>query len=96
MKVTQIIAALLAVAGSAAMADDPTVVTDTFTPATTRAEVNAEVLQARHNGQITTVTEIGGQINQVQRAPKSTLTRAEVRRQAIQAERRAPVIYPLA
>ena len=80
MKVAQLIAlAALTVAGSAAMADDPTVVVDHFTPTRTRAEVQADVKQARQNGQHTFVTEIGGQVSPAQTAAPSDLTRAQVR-----------------
>lgn len=97
MKITQIVAlATLAVAGSAALADDPTVVVNPFTPQLTRAEVKADVLQAREQGQLNFVTEVGGQVNRIQDAPRSTLTRAEVRRDAVRSEPQSPVIYPLA
>ncbi len=97
MKVTQFIAlTTLALAGTAALADDPTVVSNHFTPTKTRAEVQAEVVRAHQHGVGNFVTEIGGQVNQAQIVAPSTLTRAEVRRDAIRAERQSPVIYPLA
>lgn len=48
----------LAFAGTAAMADDITIVADHFVAQKTRAEVRAEVLQARAMGELPAVQEL--------------------------------------
>ncbi len=97
MKTFQLIAlSVLTLAGAAARADDPTVVVDQFQPSLTRAEVKAEVTEAHQAGVLNFVPEIGSAVVFTADAPKSTLTRAEVRQQAIQAQRGWPILYPLA
>lgn len=77
MNAKQIIAiTTLAFAGGAAMADDITIVEDNFVAAKTRAEVQAEVRQARAAGDVF-VGEVDLSTSPAQ-AQASTLTRAEV------------------
>ena len=77
MNAKQIIAiTTLAFAGSAALADDITIVDDHFVASQTRAEVQAEVRQARAAGE-TFVSEVDLSTTR-QQARASTLTRAEV------------------
>jgi len=77
MNVKQIItAAVFAFAGSAALAESPTVVEDNFVATKSRAEVQAEVVQARAAGDVF-VSEVDlSSTRPVQAA--STLTRAQV------------------
>lgn len=77
MNAKQIIAiTTLAFAGSAAIADDITIVEDNFVAAKTRSEVQAEVRQARAAGEVF-VSEVDLSMTRPQ-ARTSTLTRAEV------------------
>lgn len=77
MNAKQIIAiTTLAFTGGAAMADDITIVEDNFVAAKTRAEVQAEVRQARAAGEVF-VSEVDLSTTRPQ-AQASTLTRAEV------------------
>jgi len=84
MNAKQIIAiTALAFAGSAATADDITIVEDNFVAAKTRAEVQAEVRQARAAG-AAFVSEVDLSTTRPQ-ARTSTLTRAEVQAEVRQA-----------
>ena len=88
MNVKHIIAALaFGFAGSAAMADDITVVKDNFVSTKTRAEVKAEVLKARAAGVLQFATEtqsnVQGQVDVPVVQAAQPLTRAAVRAQAI-------------
>lgn len=77
MNAKQIIAiTTLAFAGGAALADDITIVEDNFVAAKSRAEVQAEVRQARAAGAVF-VSEVDLSTTRPQ-ARASTLTRAEV------------------
>lgn len=69
-------AALFAFAGTAAMADDITIVKDNFVAQKSRAEVQAEVLQARAAGQQYSASEADVAAPVV---AKSTLSRDQVR-----------------
>ena len=74
----------LSLAGTTAMADGITVVNDTFTSTKTRAEVKAEVLQARAAGVLQFSTEMLSHGDAPMRsapAMASTLTREQVRAQ---------------
>ena len=74
----------LSLAGTTAMADGITVVNDTFTSTKTRAEVKAEVLQARAAGVLQFSSEMlshGDTPMQAAPAMASTLTREQVRAQ---------------
>lgn len=78
MNAKQIIAiTALAFAGGAAIADDITIVEDNFVAAKTRAEVQAEVRQARAAG-VVFVSEVDLSTTTRPQALTSTLTRAEV------------------
>lgn len=97
MKTYQLIAlAALSLAGTAARADDPTVVVDRFQPTVTRAQVQAEVVAAHRNGEADFVPEITYPASTQAAAPASAVTRAEVRQQAIESQRGLPILYPLA
>lgn len=76
MNVKHLIAAAFAVAGTAAMAGEITIVNDNFVAQKTRAEVRAEVLQARADGSF---VQIGEGDTSLPIAAKSTLTRDQVR-----------------
>lgn len=69
-------AAVFAFAGTAAFAESPTVVEDNFVATKTRAQVQAEVAQARAAGEIF-VSEVDLSTTRPQVQP-STLTRAQV------------------
>lgn len=71
-----IAAAAFAFAGTAAMADDITIVNDNFVAQKTRAEVQAEVLQARAVGEQYAASEADVAAPVV---AKSQLTREQVR-----------------
>ena len=82
--------ATLTFAGTAAMAGEVTIVNDTFTSTKTRAEVRAEVLQARAAGVLQFSTEMQSHVDsQAAAAPAmaSTLTRDQVRAQLFQGPR---------
>ena len=90
--------ATLAFAGTAAMADDITIVNDTFT--NTRAEVKAEVLRARAAGVQQFSTELQAYVHApMQAAPAfaPTLTREQVRAQLLKSPRaQVGELYPAA
>lgn len=92
--------AALSLTGTAAMADDITIVKDTFTPTKTRAEVKAEVLKARAAGVLQFVTEMQSQVDSVAPASPttaSTLTREQVRAQLLKSPRvQVGELYPAA
>jgi hypothetical protein len=69
----------LSLAGTAALADGITVYPDTFVPTRTRAEVQAEVLQARAAGQLPCENDATGQLLDLKPAVVLTLTREQVR-----------------
>ena len=76
----------LALAGTAARADDITMADETFTSTRTRAEVHAEVLQARAAG-VDFVSEID--LSPTMAAKRtSTITRAQVQAEVGEAARR--------
>lgn len=82
--------AALSLTGTAALADDITIVMDTFTPTKTRAEVKAEVLKARAAGVLQFATEMQAQVDSVapaSPATASTLTRDQVRAQLLKSPR---------
>jgi len=77
MNVKQLIAlSALAFAGTAAMADDITIANDSFVAQKSRAEVRAEVVQARAAGTLQAAGEVD---TGVSTATASTLTREQVR-----------------
>jgi hypothetical protein len=77
MSLKQIVtAALVAFAGTAALAESPTIVEDNFVATKTRAQVQAEAAQARAAGEIF-VSEVDLSTTRPQ-AAMSTLTRAQV------------------
>lgn len=73
--------AALAFSTGAAIADDATVVKDTFVAERTRAEVRAEVVQARAEGVLRFATEGNAHVTAQAPMAKSMLTREEVRAQ---------------
>ena len=82
--------ATLALAGTAAVADDITMVKDTFTSSKTRAEVEAEVLKVRAAGVLQFSTEMQSSVDVPMRtAPSSAraLTRDQVRAQLFKGPR---------
>lgn len=86
-KQTLLIAAL-GLTGPFAMAEDNGPVVDqSFTSTLTRADVHAEVLQARSASQVAVNTETGEVTGMAQPSAKSGLTRAQVRAEARHAPR---------
>lgn len=82
MNAKQIIAfAAIAFAGTAAMADDITVANEAFTAQKTRAEVRAEVVNARKTGQFVAVDEQYA-------APEMAATKSDLTREQVRAELR--------
>lgn len=82
MNVKQLITlSALALVGTAALADDPTIVNNDFKSTLTRAEVRAELAKARADGSMAIVGEMG-YIAPVTTSA-STLTREQVRAEAI-------------
>ena len=80
----------LSLAGTAAMAGEVTIVNDTFTSTKTRAEVRAEVLQARAAGVLQFSTEMQSHVDSLALAAPAfapTLTREQVRAQLFQGPR---------
>ena len=91
MNVKQLIAlSVLAVAGGAAFADDITVANDAFMSQKTRAEVTAEVLQARGAGQLQFASEGDAGAPAV---VMSTVTREQVRMELLAAPKAKVTIY---
>ncbi len=80
--------ATLAFAGTAAMADDVTMVNDKFVSTKTRAEVQAEVLRARAAGVLQFSTETQAQVD-VRSTPATAtaVTREHVRSQVLHSPR---------
>lgn len=78
-----------AFAGTAALADDITIDTTPFTAQKTRAEVKAEVLAARAAGIAYAPTEVQA----VEPATASTLTREQVRAELSAAPKARVAIY---
>lgn len=80
MNTKQLIAlSALALAGTTALAGEITIVNETFVPVRSRAEVRAEVLNARAAGITQFVTEAGAVTLPAAAAPQATLTREQVR-----------------
>ena len=78
--------ATLAFAGTAAMADDITMVNDKFISTKTRAEVKAEVLKARAAGVLQFSTEMQAQVDVPSTPATATataVTREQVRSQTL-------------
>ena len=91
MNAKQLIAlSVLAVAGGAAFADDITVANEAFVSQKTRAEVTAEVLQARASGQLQFASE--GDAG-APAAVMSTVTRDQVRMELLAAPKAKVTIY---
>ena len=87
MNMQKLLAAVtLALAGSAALAGELTVVNDNFAPMRSRADVKAEVLRARAAGITQFATEFDA-VATPAAASKSTLSREQVRAQLRQAPR---------
>ena len=88
MNTKQIIAlAALALAGTAATADDITMANDRFVSAKSRAEVKAEVLKARAAGVTQFVTEMQPFVDATKGNGASVRTRAEVRAELLKSAR---------
>jgi Domain of unknown function (DUF4148) len=85
--------AALAFAGTAAMADDITIVNDSFHSQLTRAEVRAQVLEARAAGVLQFTSEFDSQVQAAQPMAKSMLTREAVRAQVLNAPRGQAMAY---
>jgi hypothetical protein len=84
--------ATLAAAGTAARADDITIVDESFMSSKTRAEVCDEVLQARAAGVIDFVSEVD--LSPTMAAKKvSAVSRAEVRAEVGEASRRFVMLW---
>ena len=82
--------ATLAFAGTAAMADDITMVNDKFISTKTRAEVMAEVLKARAAGVLQFSTETQAQVavpSTPATATATAVTREQVRSQTLRSPR---------
>jgi len=79
--------ATLALAGTAVMADDITIVADNFVATKSRAEVKAEVLQARAAGVLQFATERDVQVRPTRPVMPSGLTREEVRAELLKSPR---------
>ena len=91
MNAKQLIAlSVLAVAGGAAFADDITVANDAFMSQKTRAEVTAEVVQARAAGQLQFASEGDAGAPGV---VMSTVTREQVRMELLAAPKAKVTIY---
>ena len=85
--------ATLAFAGTAAMADDITLVNDKFISTKTRAEVMAEVLKARAAGVLQFSTEMQAQVDVPSTPATATataVTREQVRSQDRSQTQRSP------
>ncbi len=85
-----------AFASTAAMAQEVTVDTTPFHATTSRAAVRAEVLRARAAGQLQSAAEVDTQVQSVQAAAPSMLTREQVRAEAratARSNRRADYAY---
>jgi len=82
-------AAVFAFAGTAALAESPTIVEDNFVATKTRAQVQSEVAQARAAGEIF-VSEVDLSTTLPQQSA-STLTRAQVQAE-LRNGPRAPVV----
>ena len=83
-----IVLATLAFAGTAAMADDITMVNDKFISTKTRAEVMAEVLKARDAGVVQFSTEMQAQVGVPSTPATATaVTREQVRSQTLRSPR---------
>jgi len=77
MNVKQLIAlSALALAGTAALADDITIANESFVAQKSRAEVRAELVKARAEG---TLQQAGEGYTAVPMASQSSLTREQVR-----------------
>jgi uncharacterized protein YqiB (DUF1249 family) len=85
--------ATLAFAGTAAMADDITIVNDTFHSQLSRAEVQAQVLQARAAGVLQFTSEFDSLVQAAQPMAKSTLTRDAVRAEVLKSPRGQAMAY---
>ena len=85
--------AAIAFAGTAAMADDITMVNETFASTRSRAEVNAEVLQARTSGVAQFSTERDAQTIPAQPTAAPALTREQVRADRSKAPRTTVVTF---
>lgn len=83
----------LAFAGTAAMADDITIVDDSFVATKTRAEVRAEVEQARAAGVLQFSNEFDVLVQPAVSQPASTLTREAVRAELLKSPRVQPMAY---
>jgi hypothetical protein len=89
MNVKQLVTlAVLAVVGGAAMADDITVSNERFVAYKSRAEMRAEVSQARAAGELAPMSEAG---RAAPAAAPSPLTREQVRATLHNAPRAAPL-----
>ena len=88
-----IVLATLAFAGTAAMADDITMVNDKFISTKTRAEVKAEVLKARAAGVLQFSTEMQAQVD-VPFMPSmpATATATAVTREQVRSQVRAQTL----
>jgi hypothetical protein len=85
--------AALAFAGTAALADDITIVNDNFSPLRSRAEVRADVLKARAGGVQAFTTEAQAQPGSNANATPSTLSREQVRAEVRNSPRAKFMIY---
>ena len=90
-----IVLATLAFAGTAAMADDITMVNDKFISTKTRAEVMAEVVKARAAGVLQFSTEMQAQVDvpfMPATATSTAVTREQVRSQVRAQTLRSPPV----
>jgi hypothetical protein len=80
MNTRQVIAIVaIAFTGTAALADDITIVNDSFSSTKSRAEVKAEVLRAHAAGVTQFATEADATVGAAAPVAKSALTREQVR-----------------
>jgi Domain of unknown function (DUF4148) len=88
-----LIAITLAFAGTAAMADDITIANDSFVATKSRAEVRAEVVQARAAGVLQFSSEFEPLVQPATSQPASSLTREAVRAEVLKSPRIQVLAY---
>lgn len=88
-----LIALTLAFAGTAAMADDITIADESFVATKSRAEVRAEVVQARAAGVLQFSSEFDALVQPAMAQPASTLTREAVRAEVLKSPRVQVLAY---
>ena len=87
-----VVLATLAFAGTAAMADDITMVNDKFISTKTRAEVKSEVLKARAAGVLQFSTEMQAQVDVPSTSATATATASAVTREQVRSQVRSQTL----